>query len=75
MTPFAPLTSGNIQYVLAFIIIVQAGVIATLFKMYTQSKNDRINDLKGINSKIADPLSSLSQTINLIYDKLRDGRK
>ncbi len=78
----SPLTSGNIQYIFAFIIVVLAGVIVYLNSQVSKlnDKMDaiqaaRLQDAKEMTDKITGPLTSISQTMNLIYDKLRVGRR
>ena len=67
--------STNIQVVLAFIVVVLSGVIVYQNHLITELQNDRLRDAKETNDKMAAPLTSISQTINLIYDKLRNGRQ
>lgn len=71
----SPLTSSNIQYVLAFIVIVLAGVVGYLFRALVASQHGRLEDAKDMNEKVNAVLSSISQTVNMIYDKLRNGRR
>lgn len=73
-----PLTSGNIQYVFAFIILVLGGVvvyqnrqITELRKGFDALQEERVKDAKETTDKVTIPLSSISQTMTLIYDKLR----
>lgn len=77
-----PLTSSNIQYVLAFIIVVLSGVIVYQNRRIVQlgDKIDaiqlaRITDAKETNDKVTAPLWSISQTVNLLYDKLRESKE
>lgn len=77
----SPLTSGNIQYVFAFIIVVLCGVIAYQNRQLNKLsdrigtlQDARLVDAKETTERVTAPLSSISQTINLIYDKLRESK-
>jgi hypothetical protein len=69
------LSSGNTQVILAIIVVVEAGVIAYLYRELISSTNGRLQDFKETNDKIQALLSPISQTVTMIYEKLRDGRK
>lgn len=76
MNGFAsPLTSANIQYVLAFIVVVLAGVIAYQNRLINKLQEGRLSDAKEMNDKVTAPLLGISQTVNLLYDKLRDSKE
>lgn len=60
---------------LVSIIGVLSGVIVYQNKQIVKIQNDYIANLKGINDKMTDPLASISQTMSLMNDKLRIGRK
>lgn len=78
----SPLVSNNIQVILAFIIIVLGGVVGFLYRR-TNNLSDKIDtiqaarlqDAKDTVDKVTQPLASISQTMNLIYDKLRSSKE
>lgn len=69
-----PLSSGNIQAVLGFIIVTLAGAIAVLFRLLLTEKDRRFTDQKENNVKYTTAMGEFSENTKLLLAKL-DGRE
>jgi hypothetical protein len=72
MMDYTPLSQWGIP---GFIIIVLSGVIAYQNRKIEALQNARIADAKDTVAKVTVPLSGISQTINLIYDRLKSSKE
>lgn len=78
----SPLTSGNIQYIFAFIILVLAGIIVYFNKQMDFLRNkieslqeSRLQDAIETGTKALETMQSFSQTVQLIENKLLISKK
>ncbi len=69
------LLTGDIQHILAYIVVALAGALTYLFRLLIIEKDGRLADAKDVNEKVSAVLSSISQTVNMMNDKMRDGRR
>lgn len=81
-SPIGVLSSGNTTLILAFIIVVMAGVIVWQSRKIDQkeAKNEtlqdaRLDDFKTREDKVNSALELVGRNTQYMYDKMIDGKK